>query len=155
MPNALAGYIPRRPSALVGSGLNLNTEFGIDPGTRDFFGSPVPTSGMAGNIGAAEAQPAIVSAIILTTSHATAWFQVYPTVVRDEIRVVAEHSLPLSVNFRLFDMVGRECQSWTRHINQQQSNTLVLSIAGLAMGRYVLHIQSEGHSQHQSLIVTK
>lgn len=155
MTSELVGYIPHRPSALVGAGLRLSTEFGIDPGTRDFFGNPVPAPGTAGNIGAAEAPPAVVSATTRNATDGTAWFQVYPTVVHDEIRVVSAHSMPSAVSLRLLDMMGRECRTWTRPGAQLQAGGMVLPVAGLAMGRYVLHIQSEGQLQRQSLVVAE
>ena len=156
MTSALAGYIPHQPSALVGAGLSLSTEFGIDPGTRDFFGTPLPAPGTALSIGAAEAQPAVVSATTRTTpATAAAWCQVYPTVVRDEIRVVSEHSLPSSVSIRLFDMLGRECRTWSRPGSQLQASGLALPVTGLPTGRYVLHIQSGSQSQRQSLVVAE
>lgn len=154
MTNGLAGYVPRRPSVLMGAGLSLSAEFGIDPGTRDFFGNPAPAPGTAGNIGAAEAQTAVVSTTTRDTP-TTAWFQVYPTVIRDEIRVVCEHSLPSSVSFQLFDMLGRECRTWSRPGTQLQDGGLALPVAGLALGHYVLRIQSESHSQRQSLVVAE
>ncbi|GAB3859900.1 hypothetical protein GCM10028822_37210 [Hymenobacter terrigena] len=156
MTDALACYIPRHPSALLGTGLSLSAEFGIDPGTRDFFGNPAPAPGTAGNIGAAEAQPAVVSATAHSApADASAWFQVYPTVVRDEIRVVSGHRLLSAVSFRLFDMLGRECRTWSGPGPQLQAGGLVLPAAGLPQGRYVLHIQSENHSQRQSLVVAE
>jgi hypothetical protein len=41
---SLAAYRLRPDSPLAGAGLNLWSEFGIDPGRRDFFGSPLPAS---------------------------------------------------------------------------------------------------------------
>ena len=155
MTNALAGYVPHRPSVLVGGGLNLKAEFGVDTGTRDFFGNPTPAPGTVGNIGAAEAQPEVVSATIYHAPGTLDWFQVYPTVIRDEIRVVSEHTLSALVGLRLFDMLGRECRTWSRPGTQLQGGGLALSVTGLPVGRYILHIQSESHAQHQSLVVAE
>ena len=41
--------------ALVGAGLSLSAEFGLNPGPHDFFGNPTPRPGVRGNVGASEA----------------------------------------------------------------------------------------------------
>lgn len=49
---------PAADSPLLGAGLNLQAEFGINPGLRDLVGNPTPPAATKGNIGAIEAQAA-------------------------------------------------------------------------------------------------
>ena len=51
----LVEYQLRESSPAVGAGLDLRTEFGIDPGPVDFYGHPLPTEGRP-SIGAHEAR---------------------------------------------------------------------------------------------------
>ncbi|UOG77000.1 right-handed parallel beta-helix repeat-containing protein [Hymenobacter tibetensis] len=51
----LTAYHVKPDSKLRSTGLDLATQFGIDAGTQDFFGSPVPARGTKGTIGAYEA----------------------------------------------------------------------------------------------------
>ena len=44
-------------SPLLGQGLDLASEFGVNPGPHDFYGLPTPLAGTRGNIGASEARP--------------------------------------------------------------------------------------------------
>ncbi len=74
-------------------------------------------------------------------------------VVRDEIRVVAEQHFSQATSFRLLDMMGRECQAWSRSGIEAPAGSLTLLITGLATERYILQMQSEGYYQRQSLVV--
>ncbi len=56
LPQTLPGHGPGPASVLLGGGLDLRSEFGLDPGRRDFFGNPTPGPGVKGNIGASEAR---------------------------------------------------------------------------------------------------
>ena len=153
--NTPTGYNPSRASAIIRAGLNLSTEFSINPGQYDFFGNPTPAAGTNGNIGASEAQPRALNTNPPKTGNIPAHFQIYPTVVRDEIRVVAEQHFSQATSFRLLDMMGRECQAWSRSGSEVPTGSLTLPITGLASGRYVLQMQSEGYYQRQSLIVAE
>ncbi|UOQ81391.1 right-handed parallel beta-helix repeat-containing protein [Hymenobacter sp. 5414T-23] len=44
-------------SAAIGSGLNLDKEFNLTPGSRDFFGSATPAPGVSGNLGPVNQKP--------------------------------------------------------------------------------------------------
>ena len=144
---ALTGYNPRRASAMVGSGLNLHAEFGINPGRHDFFGNPTPALGINGNVGASEAQGTVLSTARRGTA-AVAWCQVYPTVVRDAIHVVPEQPSAQPTQAQLFDLLGRQCGTWS-----QATGAMTLPVAGLAPGRYVLQVRSGSKLLRQSLVV--
>jgi hypothetical protein len=49
-------FTPMPDSPLVGAGLNLQSEFNINPGPQDFAGNPTPRMSTQGNIGAVESQ---------------------------------------------------------------------------------------------------
>lgn len=53
--NRLVEYRLREDSPAIGAGLDLRKEFGIDPGTEDFYGDPLPADGVL-TIGADEAR---------------------------------------------------------------------------------------------------
>jgi hypothetical protein len=53
LETALAAYRLQAGSPLIGAGLNLSALFGIDPGSRDFYGTTIPQDG-AYDVGAHE-----------------------------------------------------------------------------------------------------
>ena len=152
--SALAGYNPSPASGLVGAGLNLMTEFDLDPDHRDFFGNATPASGVKGNMGASEAHVALATqAASGNGARNPAWCQVYPTVVRDEIHVLSELSTTQTVELQLLDPSGHLCRSWSQAGARLQVGALVLPVAELAAGRYMLQVQCGSHLLHQALIV--
>ncbi|MDU0369196.1 right-handed parallel beta-helix repeat-containing protein [Hymenobacter endophyticus] len=60
-------YKLQTTSALIGQGLNLATEFGLQPGDRDFFGVRTPAAaGAAGNPGAAEKEATPLPVVLVS-----------------------------------------------------------------------------------------
>lgn len=53
MAARLASYNPDS-AFIIGAGLSLAIEFGINPGLLNFFGKPTSSAGKRGNIGASE-----------------------------------------------------------------------------------------------------
>ncbi|MBF9238805.1 T9SS type A sorting domain-containing protein [Hymenobacter sp. BT683] len=51
-----AAYTPLPSSPARGAALNLQSEFSVNPGPRDFVGNPTPLASKTGNIGALETQ---------------------------------------------------------------------------------------------------
>ena len=149
--SGLAGYNPGPTSASIGSALNLLSEFGLDPGPRDFFGNPTPTAGTKGNIGASEKQGLLPTTP--ATKASTAWCSIYPTVVRNEIHLVSDLILVQAIDVQLIDQLGRSCQSWTLPNEQLRAGGVALPVAGLSAGRYTLRVQSGTHLLRQSLVV--
>jgi hypothetical protein len=150
----LASYNPSPSSALIGAGLSLATEFGINPGPLDFFGNPTPSAGQRGNIGASE-----VRAVLATTpsktpnSASTTWGQVYPTIAHNELHVAADLGAERTIEVQLVDMLGHTCRTWLLANTQVQSGNPTLPLAGLAVGRYVAVLRSGSRLLHQSLVV--
>ncbi|MBD2724662.1 right-handed parallel beta-helix repeat-containing protein [Hymenobacter armeniacus] len=140
-------------SPLLGSGLNLATEFNINPGTRDFYGANTPGAGSRGNIGASEARLALATRSGADKTNDATWCQVYPTVASSEIHVVAEKASAQPVEIQLVDVLGRSARTWSRPGNQLSATGLTLSVDGLAAGRYVLRVQSGTQTQHQTVLV--
>jgi hypothetical protein len=54
LPSANLAQAPLYSSPLRRAGINLWKEFGVDPGTRDFAGNPLPTAPIASSVGAFE-----------------------------------------------------------------------------------------------------
>ncbi|MBJ6111069.1 right-handed parallel beta-helix repeat-containing protein [Hymenobacter sp. BT523] len=59
-------------SPLLGQGLNLLTEFGLNPGPRDFYGLPTPAATVPGNVGASEARLDITTPLPVELARFTA-----------------------------------------------------------------------------------
>ena len=141
-------------SSLLGSGLNLITEFNINPGPRDFYGNPTPAAGSRGNIGAAEVAAAVVTSTARNSvQRATAWCQVYPTVARREIHIVAEVGAVQPVEVQLLDALGRTARTWTQPGSQLASGGLTLAVDGLPAGRYTLRVQSGAQMQRATILI--
>jgi hypothetical protein len=141
-------------SPLLGQGVDLATEFGIKPGARDFYGNPTPTAGRQGNIGACEVRAALVTqSAVRKIESAAAWCQVYPTIARNEIHVVAEQGTTQSVEIQLIDAMGRPARTWTRPGSQLTGTGLTLPLDRLAAGRYVLRVQSNTRAQQLTVLV--
>jgi hypothetical protein len=51
--HTLAAYRLQKDSPLIDAGIDLRSQFGIDPSDRDFYGNPIP-SGKGFDIGANE-----------------------------------------------------------------------------------------------------
>jgi hypothetical protein len=138
-------------SSLLGTGIGLHAAFGIDPGSRDFFGNAAPTNGTAGNVGASEARPTALPT--RTAGTVTPWCQVYPTVVRTEIHIATEQNTAQPIDAQLYDMLGRSCRNWRLTGHQLAAGGLTLAVSGLAPGQYVLHVQSGTRQQRQSVVI--
>lgn len=151
--NSVTSYIPGPTSALVGVGLNLKDEFNMDAGLQDFFGSPTPTAGSKGNIGASEVRSGVLQTTAATSS--SAWCQAYPTIVQGEIHLAMGQPSTQLVQLRLLDLLGRQCWSWTQPSSQAQAAAFTLPISGIAAGRYILQMQRGSHVLHQSLVVAE
>ncbi len=148
------GYNPGPASGLVGTGLSLSAEFGLDPGRRDFFGNPAPATGVRGNVGASEARVALGTKAVGSNGPGDpAWCQVYPTVVRNEIHILSELITAQQVEIQLFDCSGRPCRSWSQPGARLRYGPLVVPVAGLAAGRYQLWVQCGPHLLRQALLV--
>ena len=148
-------YTLAASSPLLANGLNMAAEFNINPGPRDFYGNPTPTASSRGNIGASEARTAALATQPTTgkTERSTTWCQVYPTIVRNEVHVVAEQATTQPVEIQLVDALGRTARTWTRPGSQLAASGLTLPIEGLTTGRYTLRVQSGTQAQHLNVVV--
>lgn len=154
LSSSVPAYNLTATSALLGAGLNLQATFGIAPGSHDFFGNATPANGVNGNVGASEAWAiALPASTGSAASRPTPWCQVYPTVVRNEIHLVAEQTTAQSVEVRLYDMLGRPCRNWQLAGHPLTAGGLTLVVSGLAAGQYVLHVQSGKQQLRQSVLV--
>ena len=150
--NTPAGYIPGPSSVLVGAGLNLATEFGIDPGRQDFFGNPTPSRSTKGNIGAAETR-AVLATVAPASGPAALWCQVYPTVVCKELHILARPAPGIETTVQLFDLLGRECNTWHLTGQPSQDGGFTVPVTGLAAGHYLLRVQNGTRTLRQSVVV--
>jgi len=66
--NSTPNYMPMPASPVRGAGLDLQTEFNLGPGPRDFLGNPTPQAPARGNIGALEAQAATTPLPVVLTA---------------------------------------------------------------------------------------
>lgn len=151
MAARLASYNPTPGSAIIGAGLSLVTEFGINPGLLDFFGNSTPSAGKRGNIGASEMRT--VLATTTTSAASSSWGQVYPTLVQSELHVVADPGAERTVEVQLFDLFGRTCRRWLLTPSQLQDNSPALAITGLSTGHYIVQLVSGTRVLRQSLLV--
>ncbi|MBO2029782.1 T9SS type A sorting domain-containing protein [Siccationidurans ginsengisoli] len=153
LSTATAGYNPKPTSAVVGAGLRLTVEFGLNPGERDFFGNPTPANQVAGNIGASEARAAPLATAGAATPTA-AWCTIFPTIVRDEVHVVTGQPAAL-VEVQLFDLMGRLCHQWQVPSGQLSADSPGLALPTLAAGQYVLQVGCGTRVQRQKLVVSR
>lgn len=143
-------YTLAATSPLLGTGLDLRTEFGLNPGPFDFFGAPTPRAGTKGNIGAVESRPTPLS--VANTAATNSWCQLYPTVVQGQLHVLIEPSAGQIYSLQLFDLLGRPCRSWQLTSSQLQTMQ-TLSLTGLPAGRYIVQVQGGSRVARQSLLV--
>lgn len=137
-------------SALVGAGLSLKAEFGIESGLQDYFGNPTPALGAKGNIGASEVRTVLAAR---PATGAAAWCQAYPTVVHDELHLLTDQPLAAATTVQVIDLLGRQCRSWTLPSSQWLAGKLTLPMTGMVAGRYVLRVQSGDRLLCQALVV--
>lgn len=139
-------------SALVGAGLNLMSEFGQQPGSRDFYKNATPAQGVRGNIGADESVW-VVQAAKSQTAYVPTWCTAYPTLTHDQVHVVVTGTQPAATTLHLYDLQGRLCRTQILPRTTSAEHNLVVS--GLPAGRYVLHVIRGEQQTSQPVIVTQ
>ncbi|ALW86066.1 hypothetical protein AUC43_13780 [Hymenobacter sedentarius] len=72
LSNLSAVVAPLATSPVLAAGIDLQAEFNISPGVRDFMGNPMPQAPARGNIGAFESASAVAAPLPVTLSAFTA-----------------------------------------------------------------------------------
>ncbi|GAB2478346.1 hypothetical protein GCM10011375_18770 [Hymenobacter qilianensis] len=149
------GYTLLPSSSLLGAGLNLLTEFGKEPGLRDYFGNPTAKAGTQGNIGASENRNLILSSRSGTMNSLQSWCTAYPTQATETVYITFASDVirnkPVSV--KLYDMQGRLARN--QNFTRPDTKDAAFSVHGLAAGHYLLRVESGNLSSSQSVIVTQ
>lgn len=149
---SLTAYRLQSGSNLMNAGLDLLTEFGLDPGPRDFFGNPTPARGVGRSIGAYEN-----SIVASNTKAATiSWCDVYPNPARGSINlnvVTTGATSRTPILIQVYDVMGRLQFSQTRQAQAAGSLDLRLPLGALTAGRYHLEVLQGGRRYSEALLV--
>jgi hypothetical protein len=147
--STLVAYQLQPASGLMSAGLDLLATFGVNAGTRDFFGSSMGNA--AGrNIGASE------NRILLGTNSAKSdtWCTSYPNPVRDVLYLsLARANTREDVLIQLYDVTGRVQFTTSRQAQSALGSELRIPLTKLAAGRYQLLIQQGNRRYGQAVVV--
>lgn len=147
--STLVAYQLQPVSGLMGAGLNLATSFGVDVGTRDFFGSYMSSSSSR-NIGASE------NRISLSTNRAkpATWCTSYPNPAREALYLsLAGANSREDISIQLYDVTGRVQFSTSRQAQSAVGSELRIPLTKLATGRYQLVVQQGSRRYGQAVLV--
>jgi hypothetical protein len=155
----LRTYKLQTSSGLINTGLNLKKKFGLNVGTRDFWGNSI-TPDTLYNIGAFDiGKKAVTSAVTLTTESTETQLsqlrlEAFPNPFSSDTKVNFSLSEPGIVNILLYNFEGKVVRSlFTGNLNSGQYKNLILNASGLANGAYIIRMISEKKVLMQKLII--
>jgi hypothetical protein len=149
---SLAAYQLQPSSGLRNAGLDILSEFNVNPGPRDFFGNSTPARGAGRTIGAYE------TAVVASTSKAAlpGWCGVYPNPAREalHLKLVGDRTASrVPVLIQLYDAMGRLQFSQTRQAESATTMELHVPLGALVAGRYHLEVIQGSRRYSEALLV--
>ncbi len=156
----LPGYRLANTSALINKGLNLSKVFGLNVGSRDFWGNALAGK-TAFNIGAFQGTP-IVTALQTTVEVHDApmefegheFINVFPNPVSDMATIAVGKAIGGEVKIQLFDIEGRLVKSiYEGPLPGNMVKKLTINLSSLNKGVYTIRlIDKEGERIQKGIL---